>query len=159
MDKKIKILERELRYLKKEVIIEEIENNKTGLDYKNVNIKSLAKDIYERRGIDYSKLKTNIFSVFINEFSLALDGIKNKSLNIKRKMIFDLLTLILIVVLIKIPFDLVRDIGYEYLEMLSINNTLYTLWNLAFLIIYTITLICTAIVLIKNFNSKYVNNK
>jgi len=157
MDKKIKILERELRYLKKEVIIEEIENNKTGLDYKNVNIKSLAKDIYERRGIDYSKLKTNIFSVFINEFSLALDGIKNKSLNIKRKMIFDLLTLILIVVLIKIPFDLVRDIGYEYIEILTTSNFFYTLWDLLFLVLYTITLICSLISLIRNFNNKYNN--
>ena len=74
-------------------------------------------------------------------------------------MIIDIVYFVILLLLIKIPFDLVRDIGYEYLEMLSTNNTLYTLWNLAFLLIYTITLICTAIVLIKNFNSKYVNNK
>ena len=56
----------------------------------------------------------------------------------------------------KIPFDLIRDIGYEYIELISNNSILITTWNLVFLLLYTITIICVAIVLIRNFNKKYV---
>lgn len=154
MDNKIKKLEKELKYLKEEVVLEEIENNKIKIN-NNINMKALAKEIYEKRGIDYSKLKTNILSNLINEFAFALEGIKNKSTVIKRKMVFDLISLILTVILIKIPFDLVRDIGYEYIEIFTTSNFLYTVWNLMFLILYTITLICSLIALIRNFNNKY----
>ena len=70
-------------------------------------------------------------------------------------MVIDIVYLVLLIILLKIPFDLVRDIGYEYIEMLSTNNLFYTLWNLAFLLIYTITIICAFVVLVRNFNNKY----
>jgi len=157
MDNKIKALEKELKYLTKDAIKEEIAMNKSRLEKENV--REVANDIYLNRGLDITKLKRNITSNLINDLGIAFSGFKEKDKATKKNMIIDIVYFVILLLLIKIPFDLVRDIGYEYLEMLSINNTLYTLWNLAFLIIYTITLICTAIVLIKNFNSKYVNNK
>ena len=157
MDNKIKALEKELKYLTKDAIKEEIAMNKSRLEKENV--REVANDIYLNRGLDITKLKRNITSNLINDLGIAFSGFKEKDKTTKKNMIIDIVYFVILLLLIKIPFDLVRDIGYEYLEMLSINNTLYTLWNLAFLLIYTITLICTAIVLIKNYNSKYVNNK
>ena len=157
MDNKIKALEKELKYLTKDAIKEEIAMNKSRLEKENV--REVANDIYLNRGLDITKLKRNITSNLINDLGIAFSGFKEKDKTTKKNMIIDIVYFVILLLLIKIPFDLVRDIGYEYLEMLSTNNTLYTLWNLAFLLIYTITLICTAIVLIKNFNSKYVNNK
>ena len=70
-------------------------------------------------------------------------------------MILELIYILLIVILLKIPFDLVNDIGYEYIEILSTKQLYYNLWNIGFLILYTITFIATAIVLLRNFNEKY----
>ena len=70
-------------------------------------------------------------------------------------MYLEIVYIVLLLILMKIPFDLVRDIGYEYIELLTTNSLFYTLWNFAFLLLYTITLICSVIVLIRNFNKKY----
>ena len=70
-------------------------------------------------------------------------------------MIRDILIMVLLLVLLKIPFDFVRDLGFDYISVLTTNNTLYTIWNLVFLVLYTIVFICTLIVLMRNFNTKY----
>lgn len=155
MDNNIKELEKELKYLTQKAIKEEIEKNKVKLEIKDLDAKDLANKIYLERGIDVSKLHRNITGNLINELGMLFTGFKNKDSKIKRKMIIDIIYMVLIIILFKIPFDLVRDIGYEYIEMLSTNNVLYTLWHLAFLLLYTISMICTLIALIKNFNNKY----
>lgn len=157
MEDKLKLLEKELKYLTKDAMEEEITKNQSRIEYEN--IRKVANDIYLSRGLDISKLKGNITSNLINDFGIAFKGFKNKDKKIKKNMIMDIIYFILLLILLKIPFDLVRDIGYDYIEMLSTNNTFYVLWNLAFLILYTITLICVTIVLIRNFNNKYINNK
>lgn len=154
MEDKVKLLEKELKYLTKDAIKEEISMNKNRLEKEEVRV--IANDIYLNRGLDITKLKRNITSNLMNDLGSAFSGFKEKDKTIKKSMIIDIIYFVILLILIKIPFDLVRDIGYEYIEMLSTNNMFYTLWNLAFLLLYTITLICTAIVLIKNFNSKYV---
>ena len=80
---------------------------------------------------------------------------KTKDSKTKRKMLVEIIYIILLLLLLKIPFDLVRDIGYDYIELLSTNNLYYNLWNIAFLVLYTITIFCTFLVLLKNFNNKY----
>jgi len=155
MENKITELEKELKYLTKEALEKEIENNKNKLENKDVNIKKIAKEIYLRRGLDINKLNRNITSNLINDINTFFNSFKGKDKTIKRKMIIDIVYLIILIILIKLPFDLVRDIGYEYIELLSTNNIFYTLWNLAFLLLYTITAICTFIVLVKNFNQNY----
>ena len=154
MDDKIKKLEKELKYLTKDVIKEEIEKNKNRLE--NEDAKIIANDIYLNRGLDITKLKRNITSNLINDFSSAFSDFKNKDKDTKKRMIIDIIYFVLLLLLLKIPFDLIRDIGYEYIELISNNSILITTWNLVFLLLYTITIICVAIVLIRNFNKKYV---
>lgn len=156
MEKKIKELEKELKYLTDKAIEEEINKNKNRLEQEE--IKDIVNDIYLSRGLDINKIKGNISNNVFSDLVAVLNGFRNKDKVTKKNMVIDIIFFILILILIKIPFDLVRDIGYEYVELISTNHTLYTLWNLAFLLIYTITLVCVAIVLIKNFNNKYLNN-
>ncbi len=151
---KLKKLAEELKYLKEEERQKELESCNIE---SNLNVKELAKEIYDKRGIDYSKLNTGLFNNIgdsINEFATIF-----KNSDAKGKMVLDILYMVILVVFIKVPFDLVRDVGYDYIELLSTNNVYYKLWNLLFLIIYTIVLICTLIVLIKNFIKKYRDSK
>ncbi len=158
-DEKLKKLEKELRYLV-------IDERKKELDaYSNiiegnVKVEDLAKEIYLKRGIDYNAIKKdglfNNLGATVSEFGSLF---KNKTGDTKKKMIFEIIYMVVLVVLLKVPFDLVRDVGYDYIELLTTNDLLYTLWNLAFLLLYTIVLICTLIYLIRNFNKKYRDMK
>lgn len=156
-DKRIKELENELRYLTSEELKKEVDSNIANLNNKDVNIKDLAKDIYLKRGIDYDKLNMGFLNKWIDSINEMFSLFKNKDKKTKNKMIVECIYIIVLLVLLKIPFDLVRDIGYDYIELLSTNNILFKVWNLAFLLIYTITIICTSLVLIRNFNNKYNN--
>ena len=155
MEENLKKLENELKYLTKEAKEEEIEKNKHLLESNDINIKEISRNIYINRGLDISKINNSLATNITNEFSSFLNSFKEKDKVTKRKMIIDIVYMILLLILLKIPFDLVRDIGYEYIELLSTNNTLYMIWNLGFLILYTITIICAFIALLRNFNNKY----
>ena len=98
---------------------------------------------------------SNIFNNITDTLTTFGSLFKNKDSKIRNKMIFDLLYIVVILVLIKLPFDLVRDIGYNYLDILLDNSAIDLLWRLGFLILYTITLLCCLIFFIKNFNNKY----
>lgn len=155
MEKNIKTLEKELKYLTKEARTEEIEKNKDLLNREDVNIKEISNNIYVNRGLDISKIDGGIIHNLTKELSNFINGFEKNSKEIKRKMFIEVIYMILLVILLKIPFDLVRDIGYDYIKILSTNGLIYTLWQLLFLILYTITGCCTIIVLIRNFNKKY----
>ncbi len=146
---------KELKYLKNDIRNSEMESAKEKLDNPKIPIKEIAIEIYDRRGIDYNKLEKGSFNnieTLVSDFSNSFKGKDKKT---TRKMILELIYILLIVILLKIPFDLVNDIGYEYIEILSTKQLYYNLWNIGFLILYTITFIATAIVLIRNFNEKY----
>ncbi len=98
-----------------------------------------------------NKIK-NTINEYINIF-------KNRDMKVTSKMILELLFDLLIVLLIKIPFDLIKNIGYDFIKVLSTNNLYDKLWNYGFLILYTITAICTLIIFLRNFKSKYQVNK
>ena len=74
-------------------------------------------------------------------------------------MIVEIIYMVILLILIKVPFDLVSDIGLDYIEIFSTNNVLRVLWQLAFMLLYTVTLVCTLLVLLRNFNKKYRNNQ
>ena len=149
IDEKINKLKRELRFLVPSEITKEITKNKKRLKTKSV--KEVAKDVYLKRGIDYTKINNNIINL-IENISNTFQGIDKQT---RKKMIIDIICMVLILLLVKIPFNLVRDIGYDYIEILSKNTLLYNLWNLLFLILYTITFLCAFILFIKNINTKY----
>lgn len=146
---------KELKYLKNDIRNSEMESAKEKLDNPKIPIKEIAIEVYDRRGIDYNKLEKGSFNnieTLVSDFSNSFKGKDKKT---TRKMILELIYILLIVILLKIPFDLVNDIGYEYIEILSTKQLYYNLWNIGFLILYTITFIATAIVLLRNFNEKY----
>lgn len=153
-NEKLEKLEKELRFLieverKKELAVYE----KSLAD--NVKVEDIAREIYQKRGIDYSKLHNGIFDNLESNITEFGSLFKNKDSSIRKKMIIDIIYIVIIVVFMKVPFDLIRDIGYDYIELLSTNNTIFILWRLAFLLLYTIVLICTLIIFIRNFNKKY----
>ena len=155
MEEKIKKLEKELKFLTKDALRKEIENNKIKLENKDANIKKIANDIYISRGLDVNKINTGIINNLINKINMFFNNFKEKDNITKRKMIIDIIYLIILIILLKIPFNLVRDIGFDYIEIISTNNLFKLLWDLAFLLLYTITAICTSIALLNNFNENY----
>jgi len=156
-EEKIKILERELKYLTEDERKKELELNKNKLENENIDIKEIVNEIYLNRGLDISKIKKGIFESFGDSLNEMISLFKNKDKKIRNKMIVEIFYMIILLVLIKIPFDLVRDIGYEYIELFSTNSIISILWNLSFLVLYTITIVCSFIVFVKNFNKKYRN--
>ena len=136
-------LRKELKYLINSEIDKEIELNRVNLTNNNVDIKSLANDIYLKHGVDINRIKSNPLG-FLNT-------------NNKNKAITEIVITIIILLLFKIPFDFVRDIGYDYISVLSTNKLLYNLWNLLFLIAYTVAFVSFIIYSIKNINKKYNN--
>ena len=156
-ENKINKLRSELKYLVEEERENEIKKISKKID-ENTDVKKIAQEIYLERGLDYHKLNTNIFLRLINEITNVVELFKNKNGKDKRKMILEIVYIILLLILIKIPFNLVCDIGLEYINVISNNKVLNYIWNLAFLLLYTITIICTLIVLLRNFINKYNKN-
>lgn len=156
-DEKVKKLKEELKYLLDAEIDVEIQKNKAKLEIADVDIKALAREIYNQRGLDATKLKSGFLENLTMTITDLTNIFKDKDKNIKKKMVIDLILNILLLLLLKIPFDFVRDIGADYISAIANNQVVYNVWSLAFLLIYTLTLICTFIVLIKGFNRKYKN--
>ena len=157
-EENIKALRKELEYLLPEQVTKELvyyDNKLTG----KINVKDIAKEIYLRRGIDYKKLKKGFFNNLIETISEFSNSFKGKEKETKKKMIIDLIIYLLLLIFIKAPFDLIRDISYDYIAFLSTNDTYFILWHLLFLVLYTIVMLCTLIVLLRNFNKKYKNVK
>ena len=156
---RIEELKKELKYLVSSEIEKEIELNEKELLNENINVKEIANNIYLKRGLDIKKINNTFLEKLIIIFSEMLDIFKNKDSKLKKRMLLDLIYIALIILFIKVPIDLIRDIGYEYLEILTTSDLIYNIWNIIFLIIYTISLLCAFIVLLKNFNNKYKNTK
>jgi len=154
-EKRVKELKNELNVLLKEEVEKELILNDSKLEDEKISVKDIAKEIYLKRGIDVSKLNKGLINNLIDNISELFNLFKNKDKKTKNKMYLEIVYIVLLLILMKIPFDLVRDIGYEYIELITTNSLFYTLWNFAFLLLYTITLICSVIVLIRNFNKKY----
>ena len=161
-------LEKELIYLTKKELKKELDCYNKFFDTessKNIKFektieslgqpKDLAKNIYLKRGIDSSKLKRNIFNSIIDAFVNIINAFKNDKNN-KKKMSIDIIYMFLIIILLKLPFNLVRDIGYNYIFIATSNETIETIWYLIFLLLYTITALCMFIVLARNFSKKYL---
>jgi len=154
-EQKIRELRKQLKYLVESEINKEIEIYFSHISEENIDIKKLADEIYLKRGIDISKINRGFISNLTNTVSEMIDLFKDRDKEIKNKMVIEIIYIIILLIFMKIPFDLVRDIGYEYIEILSNNQLYFSLWSLAFLLIYTVVIICAFVVLARNFNKKY----
>lgn len=163
----LKNLERELKLLTEDELKKEIsfyDNYFRNQENKNIlfsetiesigSPKDVAKKIYLKRGIETNKINENIVDKLIKHINYIVN-IFNNNKNNKTKMIIDLVLMFIIIILLKSPFDLINDIGYDYIFLANPNPTYEKLWELLFLVLYTITAMCTFIVLIRNFIKKY----
>lgn len=164
----LKRLEKELNFLTQEELTKEIECYKkffNSEEEKKVEFvdtinslgtpKELSKKIYLKRGIDPSKLKRNFINSIITSVINIINAFKNPK-NERKNMILDLIYMFLVIILVKLPFNLVRDIGYDYILIASKSILIENLWYLLFLVLYTITALCIFIVLARGFNKKYL---
>ena len=155
MDKEkfLKELTYQLRYLNEETKKEELKNYENLSDY-NLKPEEEANKIYQKRGLSVKVTKK---SSFLDSVATIIDVIKNKN----KKQILDIILffvyMFVLIILIKIPFIYIRDTVSTIFNVIITNDTLYTIWNLAFEILYAITAILVFIKMIKLKAKDYEN--
>ena len=155
MDKEkfLKELKYQLRYLNKETIDEELKNYENLPDY-NLKPEDEANKIYQKRGLNVKVTKkTSLFDAI----SKIIDAIKSKNKKIITDLVLFFVYIFILIILIKIPFIYIRDTISSFFSFLLINDILYTIWSLAFELLYAITAILIFIHLIKNKAKDYEN--
>lgn len=149
----LKLLRRRLSFLSKEELEKEVlyyinEIDKSKKSDEEV-IKSfgsmdyIVKDICEKRGLDYKKVsRRNNFKWFHSFYNDLLDFseiFKNSDSNKRVKLVLDLLLLVVVTCVLKIPFIFVRDLGDNLFGILfSGNITVLAIWGLIIEILYVI---------------------
>lgn len=155
MDKEkfLKELKYQLRYLNKETIDEELKNYENLPDY-NLKPEDEANKIYQKRGLNVKVTKkTSLFDAI----SKIIDAIKSKNKKIITDLVLFFVYIFILIILIKIPFIYIRDTISSIFIVLVNNDILYTIWSLAFELLYAITAILIFIHLIKNKAKDYEN--
>ncbi len=156
MDKEkfLKELKYQLRYLSKPAQEEELKNYENA-DY-NEKVEDIANAIYQKRGLN---IKVTKKTSFFDSVSQIIDAIKSKNKKVLLDLLFFFLYVFVLIILIKIPFIYVRDTISTIFNVLVSNSVLYTIWNLAFEILYAITAILIFIKFIKNKAKDYENTE
>ena len=155
MDKEkfLKELKYQLRYLNKETIDEELKNYENLPDY-NLKPEDEANKIYQKRGLNVKVTKkTSLFDAI----SKIIDAIKSKNKKIITDLVLFFVYIFILIILIKIPFIYIRDTISSIFSVLVNNDILYTIWSLAFELLYAIAAILIFIHLIKNKAKDYEN--
>ena len=155
MDKEkfLKELKYQLRYLNKETIDEELKNYENLPDY-NLKPEDEANKIYQKRGLNVKVTKkTSLFDAI----SKIIDAIKSKNKKIITDLVLFFVYIFILIILIKIPFIYIRDTISSIYSVLVNSDILYTIWSLAFELLYAITAILIFIRLIKNKAKDYEN--
>ena len=149
----LKELKYQLRYLNKETIDEELKNYENLPDY-NLKPEDEANKIYQKRGLNVKVTKkTSLFDAI----SKIIDAIKSKNKKIITDLVLFFVYIFILIILIKIPFIYIRDTISSIFSVLVNNDILYTIWSLAFELLYAITAILIFIHLIKNKAKDYEN--
>ena len=94
-NERIKELTRELKYLPEIEIKKEIDYYNTALESENVDIKAIAKEIYDKRGMDYAKLNKSFLNNIINTINDFINTFNNKDSKIKIKMLLEIVYMII----------------------------------------------------------------
>ena len=152
-DKFLKELKYQLRYLSKEAMEEELKNYEN-IDNYDLKPEEIANNIYQKRGLN---IKVTKKTSFLDSVSIIIDAIRKKDKKIITDVILFFLYVFILIILIKIPFIYIRDILSSIFSILTTNDILYTIWNLAFELLYAITAILIFIRFIKNKAKDYEN--
>ena len=145
-DNFLKELKYQLRYLTKEALEEELKNNQ---DY-NSPPEDIANNIYQKRGLN---IKVARKSSFLDSIATIIEAFKDKK-NISNLLGF-FLYVFLLIILIKIPFSLIRDMISTIFNVFFSNEIISTIWVLTFELLYAITAILIFIKFIKNKAQEY----
>ena len=145
-DNFLKELKYQLRYLTKEALEEELKNNQ---DY-NSPPEDIANNIYQKRGLN---IKVARKSSFLDSVATIIEAFKDKK-NISNLLGF-FLYVFLLIILIKIPFSLIRDMISTIFNVFFSNEIISTIWDLTFELLYAITAILIFIKFIKNKAQEY----
>lgn len=65
---------------------------------------------------------------------------KPKDKSTKKSIIIDIIYMVLLIIFVKIPFDIMKDIGNEFIDILT-NNLFSKLWDLRFTLLYLIAVL------------------
>lgn len=105
-------------------------------------IDAIVESIFKENHLKYSKQKKRSFlSLKYEEFfkvvNKVVDTMAKNSMKANMKILFDILVLILLTCVIKIPFILVRDLGENLLMFLD-NSFVVNIWQLFVEVIYLV---------------------
>ena len=107
--------------------------------YENFELPKLNKKIEEKQGENEKKEDKIILEekkTLKEAFKRVYKFLTDASLNEIGKFFIELLILVLVVILFKLPFDLIIELGLSIFATLGINATAF--WNILFNILYTI---------------------
>lgn len=102
---------------------------------------SIVKEVAKKHGLNYKtiKKKESWFKKFYNELVDLSTILKNSDGKKRGKIILDVLLLIIITCVLKIPFIFVRDMGDRFIEtVLESNMNVLALWGLFIEIVYVV---------------------
>jgi len=142
----LKELKRSLKYLSKKDREEELiyyEN----IDNYNLDIISIANEIYKKRGI---KITLNKRIKFLDAANILVNHLQNKDKKKLQKILLFFVYMFLLVIIIKIPFIYLRDMTSNIFIDTFKNDSAYTILALALELVYAITAILIFIRMIKN---------
>ena len=148
----LKKLRKELSFLTKKELEKEVLYYINQIDSSNESdievIKSfgsmdkIVKEVCKRQGIDEKKVKEEKQNWFVNFYNdlIGLSNILKNSNGQKRmKLIVDILLLIVITCVLKVPFIFIRDLGDRLTEALFKSNvTILAIWGLVIEFVYVI---------------------
>lgn len=105
------------------------------------SMESIVKEVSKKHGLNYKTIdkKENWFKTFYNDLVDLSTILKNSDGKKRTKILLDLLLLVVITCVLKIPFIFVRDLGDRLVEIILNNNiTILAVWGFVIEILYVI---------------------
>jgi len=102
---------------------------------------SIVKEVAKKHGVNYKNVakKEKWYKRFYNALLDLSTILKNSDGKKRTKILLDLLLLVVITCILKIPFIFVRDLGDRVVEtILNSNITILAIWGLIIEIIYVV---------------------
>lgn len=105
------------------------------------SMERIVKEVSKKHGLNYKTIgkKENWFKTFYNDLVDLSTILKNSDGKKRTKILLDLLLLVVITCVLKIPFIFVRDLGDRLVEIILNNNiTILAVWGFVIEILYVI---------------------
>ncbi len=147
----LKILRKRLSFLDKDTLEKEVLYYINKIDSSKKSDKEviesfggldeIVKSVCKKNNIDYKKIQDNKgwFKEFYNALVDLSTILKNSDGRKRTKILLDLLILLCVTCVLKIPFIFVRDLGDRFIEtILNSNINVLAIWGLIIEIVYIV---------------------